>query len=131
MADEFYAATGRRKEAAARVRLYPGGSGKITINGREFEDYLPRPSHRTSVIKPLELVDMAGKFDVRCSAKGGGLTGQAQAIQMGIARALLVYDAELRSILKQNGMLRRDPRMKERKKYGLAGARKRFQFSKR
>jgi small subunit ribosomal protein S9 len=131
MADEFYAATGRRKEAAARVRLYPGGSGKITINGREFEDYLPRPSHRTSVIRPLELVEMIGKVDLRCSTRGGGLTGQAQAIQMGISRALVAYDAELRSILKQNGMLTRDPREKERKKYGLAGARKRFQFSKR
>ena len=131
MAEEFYAATGRRKESAARVRLYPGGSGKITINNREIEEYLPRRAQRVSLVRPLELVELLDKFDLRCSAKGGGLTGQAEAIQMGIARALVKYDAELRGTLKQNGYLTRDPREKERKKYGLAGARKRFQFSKR
>jgi small subunit ribosomal protein S9 len=131
MAEEFYAATGRRKEAAARVRLYPGGSGKITINKRDIEEYLPRRAQRVSLVRPLELVEMPDKFDLRCSAKGGGLTGQAEAIQMGIARALVKYDEELRGTLKQHGFLTRDPREKERKKYGLAGARKRFQFSKR
>jgi small subunit ribosomal protein S9 len=131
MAEEFYAATGRRKEAAARVRLYPGGSGKITINSREIEEYLPSRAQRVSLVRPLELVEMSDKFDLRCSAKGGGLTGQAEAIQMGIARALVKYDEELRGPLKQQGFLTRDPREKERKKYGLAGARKRFQFSKR
>jgi len=131
MAEEFYAATGRRKEAAARVRLYPGGSGKITINKRDIEEYLPRRAQRVSLVRPLELVEMSGKFDLKCSARGGGLTGQAEAIQMGIARALVKYDEELRGTMKQHGFLTRDPREKERKKYGLAGARKRFQFSKR
>lgn len=128
---EYFAATGRRKEAAARVRLYPEGSGKITINGRAFEDYLPRPSHRISVMRPLDLVEMREKFDIQCNAKGGGLTGQAEAIRMGIARALLQVDPEFRSVMKQAGFLTRDPREKERRKYGLAGARKRFQYSKR
>ena len=131
MAEEFYAATGRRKEAAARVRLFPGGSGKIIVNGRDIEEYLPRPALRASLVRPLELVDLLDKFDLKCSTKGGGLTGQAEAIQMGIARALVQYDEELRPTLKQQGFLTRDPREKERKKYGLAGARKRFQFSKR
>lgn len=131
MAQEFYAATGRRKEASASVRLYPEGSGKITINGREFEEYLPRPANRFSVMRALEVVDQVGKWDIRCNTKGGGLAGQADAIQHGIARALIKFDPELRGTLKGQGLLTRDPREKERKKYGLAGARKRFQFSKR
>jgi small subunit ribosomal protein S9 len=131
MAEDVYAATGRRKEAAARVRLSLGGSGRITINGRSIEEYLPRVTDRTSVFRPLDLVEMRDKFDISCNAKGGGNTGQADAIAHGISRALVEFDPELRSVLKQNGMLTRDPREKERKKYGLAGARKRFQFSKR
>ncbi len=131
MAEAFFAATGRRKEAAATVRLYPEGTGKITVNGRTLEEYLPRPSHQRTVVRPLEMVEMREKFDIQCNAKGGGLTGQAEAIRLGISRALLLVDPELRARLKQNGMLTRDPREKERKKYGLAGARKRFQYSKR
>ena len=131
MAEEVYAATGRRKEAAVHVWLTPGGSGKITINGRGFEEYLPRATDRTSVLRPFDLVQLRDKFDINCNAKGGGLSGQADAIQLAVARALVSYDSELRAVLKQSGMLTRDPREKERKKYGLAGARKRFQFSKR
>ena len=131
MAQEFFAATGRRKEASASVRIYPEGSGKITINDREFEDYMPRPANRFSILRPLEITEMVGKFDVRCSVKGGGLRGQADAISLGISRALVQYNVELRGALKAQGLMTRDPREKERKKYGLAGARKRFQFSKR
>jgi len=131
MAEAFISATGRRKEAAATVRLYPEGTGKITINGRIFEEYLPRPAHQRTVVRPLEMVELREKFDIQCNAKGGGLTGQAEAIRLGISRALILVDPELRTKLKQNGMLTRDPREKERKKYGLAGARKRFQYSKR
>ncbi len=128
---EFFTATGRRKEASASVRLYPEGTGKITINDRTFEEYLPRPVLRTRVTRPLEVVNHQDTFDVTCSVKGGGLSGQADAIQLGITRALLSFDAELHHTLKEKGLLTRDPREKERKKYGLAGARKRYQFSKR
>ena len=131
MAEDFYHAIGRRKEASARVYLHPNGSGKVTINGRSFEEYLPRPTHRMSVVKPLELVEERDTFDIECNVNGGGLTGQSDAIKLGIARALLLFNEEYRGTLKENGMLTRDPREKERKKYGLAGARKRFQFSKR
>lgn len=131
MAEVSVAATGRRKESSASVRLIPGGKGKITINNREFEDYIPRLVLRHSVVRPLELVGMMGSFDVKCNVKGGGMSGQAEAIQLGIARALVKYDNELHQTLKEKGLLTRDPREKERKKYGLAGARKRFQFSKR
>ena len=131
MAVEFYGATGRRKEASASVRLYPEGSGKITINDREFEEFIPRLVLRNSMVSPLELVGMREKFDIQCNVKGGGLGGQADAIQLGISRALVQFDGELHKPLKENGFLTRDAREKERKKYGLAGARKRFQFSKR
>jgi small subunit ribosomal protein S9 len=123
-------ATGRRKTAVARVRL-AAGSGKITINGRPMENYFPVDAQRLVVMQPLTLTDSAVKFDVRVSVSGGGPNGQAGAVRHGIARALLHADANLRPTLKAGGLLTRDPRMKERKKYGQPGARKRFQYSKR
>jgi len=131
MVVEAISATGRRKEASASVRLIPDGKGQITINNRVFEDYLPRRVLRHCVVEPLELVGMRDTFDIKCNVKGGGLSGQAEAIQLGITRALVKYDNELHATLKEKGLLTRDPREKERKKYGLAGARKRYQFSKR
>ncbi len=122
--------TGRRKTAVARVRL-ASGSGKITINGRVFENYFVTETLRTLVIAPLTVTETAAKFDVRVNVAGGGPAGQAGAVRHGIARALIEVDANLRPALKSEGFLTRDPRMKERKKYGQPGARKRFQFSKR
>jgi small subunit ribosomal protein S9 len=122
--------TGRRKTSIARVRL-SSGTGKVTVNGRAFETYFPTDSLRMVVQQPLTLTGMADKFDVRVNVTGGGPTGQAGAVRHGIARALLLADANLRPSLKAEGLLTRDPRMKERKKYGQPGARKRFQFSKR
>jgi small subunit ribosomal protein S9 len=122
--------TGRRKTSVARVRLL-SGTGKITINGRTFENYFPVDSLRMTVAQPLALTGTADKFDVRVKVAGGGPTGQAGAVRHGIARALLTADANLRPTLKAEGLLTRDPRMKERKKYGQPGARKRFQYSKR
>lgn len=130
MADEVYAATGRRKESVAQVRLRPG-SGKIMVNGKEVNAYLCRANVVTAALKPLEVTESMGRFDVDCVCRGGGLTGQAGAISLGIARALIIYDEELRTLLKRNGLLTRDSRMVERKKYGLVKARKRYQFSKR
>jgi small subunit ribosomal protein S9 len=122
--------TGRRKTAVARVRLAPG-SGKITVNGRTFENYFPTEVQRAVVSQPLVLTETAAKFDVRVNVGGGGPDGQAGAVRHGISRALLKADANLRPALKAEGLLTRDPRMRERKKYGQPGARKRFQFSKR
>jgi small subunit ribosomal protein S9 len=122
--------TGRRKTSIARVRL-SSGTGKVTVNGRAFETYFPTDSLRMVVQQPLTLTGTADKFDVRVNVTGGGPTGQAGAVRHGIARALLLADANLRPSLKAEGLLTRDPRMKERKKYGQPGARKRFQFSKR
>ena len=122
--------TGRRKTSVARVNLVPG-SGKITVNGRPFEDYFPVENLRTLATRPLTATSTAEKFDVQVNVKGGGPSGQAGAVRMGLARALLTSDANLRPTLKADGLLTRDPRMKERKKYGQPGARKRFQFSKR
>ena len=122
--------TGRRKTSIARVRL-SSGTGKITVNGRTFENYFPTDSLRMTVTQPLTITNMADKFDARVNVTGGGPTGQAGAVRHGIARALLLADANLRAPLKAEGLLTRDPRMKERKKYGQPGARKRFQFSKR
>ncbi|HBC47197.1 MAG TPA: 30S ribosomal protein S9 [candidate division Zixibacteria bacterium] len=130
LADEIYSATGRRKESVAQVRLKPG-SGKITVNGKEINTYLCRMNVVTAALKPIEVSDLAGRFDIDCVCRGGGLSGQAGAICLGIARALLIYDIELRNVLKRNGLLTRDSRMVERKKYGLVKARKRYQFSKR
>lgn len=125
-----YYATGRRKESTARVFLRPG-SGAISVNHREFGDYFPIESLRVQVKQPLLLTETADKFDVLCTVDGGGVHGQAGAIRLGIARALCEFNSELRPRLKKDGLLTRDARAKERKKYGLAGARKRFQFSKR
>jgi len=122
--------TGRRKTAVARVRL-AAGSGKITVNGRPFETYFPTETLRGVVSSPLSRTEMASKYDVSVNVKGGGPHGQAGAVRHGIARALLEVDVNLRPVLKADGFLTRDPRMKERKKYGQPGARKRFQFSKR
>ena len=122
--------TGRRKTSIARVRL-AAGTGKITVNGRTFENYFPTDSLRMVVTQPLAITNTADKFDARVNVTGGGPTGQAGAVRHGIARALLLADANLRAPLKAEGLLTRDPRMKERKKYGQPGARKRFQFSKR
>ena len=125
-----FSATGRRKNASARVRLR-AGSGKITVNDRELADYFPLETLRDFLTVPLKTVEQADKFDVIASTAGGGLGGQAGAIRHGIARALCQADANLRPALKKAGLLTRDPRMKERKKSGQPGARKRFQFSKR
>lgn len=128
--DVSFDATGRRKEAVARVRLTPG-DGKISINGRQMMDYLGRESLAMIIQQPLELSNLLGKYDVIATARGGGLSGQAGAIQLGIARALLQVDPSSKKQLKLEQYLTRDPRMKERKKYGLAKRRKRYQFSKR
>ncbi len=122
--------TGRRKSAVARVRL-AAGSGKIVVNGRTFENYFPTETLRTVVVQPLTITQTTGKFDVRVNVTGGGPNGQAGAVRHGISRALLKADLALRPALKAEGYLTRDPRMKERKKYGQPGARKRFQYSKR
>ena len=122
--------TGRRKTAVARVRLATG-SGKITVNGRALEAYFVTETLRTEVNQPFAVTETAGKFDVRVNVSGGGPAGQAGAVRHGIARALLEADINYRPSLKSEGLLTRDPRMRERKKYGQPGARKRFQFSKR
>jgi small subunit ribosomal protein S9 len=122
--------TGRRKEAVARVRLLPG-TGNVKINDRTIVDYLKRESLVKIALHPLVLTSLTDKYDVVARVMGGGLTGQAGAIRMGIARALLRQDEALRALLGREGLLTRDSRMKERKKYGQPGARKRFQFSKR
>ncbi len=122
--------TGRRKTAVARVRL-ASGTGKITVNGRALENYFVVETQRTTALQPLTVTDTAAKFDVRVNVQGGGPNGQAGAVRHGIARALLQADINFRPTLKAQGLLTRDPRMKERKKYGQPGARKRFQFSKR
>jgi len=127
---EQYLGTGRRKRSVARVFLRPG-SGKITVNGRAFENYFPTEATRIPVREALRTVEMGEKFDVLVLANGGGVVGQAGAIRLGIARALVQFSAELRGALKKAGLLTRDPRQHERKKYGQKGARKRFQFSKR
>ncbi len=125
-----YYGTGRRKTSIARVFLRPG-SGKITVNGRAFEEYFVTPTQRIAALRALVATDLASTFDVLTTVKGGGVTAQADAVKMGTARALLEYNIELRAALKEQGFLTRDARMKERKKYGQKGARKRFQFSKR
>lgn len=122
--------TGRRKTSVARVRLATG-TGKITVNGRTFENYFPVDTLRGIVSQPLAVTGTAEKLDVKVNVTGGGPNGQAGAVRHGIARALLEFDAALRPALKAEGFLTRDPRMKERKKYGQPGARKRYQFSKR
>jgi small subunit ribosomal protein S9 len=125
-----YSATGRRKTAVARVRL-AHGVGKVVVNKRDFKVYFPTDTIRTVIEQPLKVTDMLNRFDIIASLTGGGPNGQAGAMRHGIARALILADPSLRPILKKNGFLTRDPRMRERKKYGQPGARKRFQFSKR
>ena len=122
--------TGRRKCATARVRIKPG-SGKIVVNRRAVEHYFPIEEHRMIINGPFVASENSEKFDVRVNVQGGGITGQANAISLGISRALLEYDAELRPTLKAEGLLTRDARVRERKKYGQPGARKHFQYSKR
>jgi small subunit ribosomal protein S9 len=131
MADQVqYYGTGRRKASVARVFLRPG-SGNFTVNHKGFEEYFVTEQQRVSAKRPLALVEMAANFDVLANVSGGGVSAQADAVKMGISRALLEFNAELRKTLKAEGLLSRDARIKERKKYGQKGARKRFQFSKR
>jgi small subunit ribosomal protein S9 len=125
-----YYGTGRRKTSTARVFLRPG-NGTLTINQRAFDAFFPSEALRTQIKTPLVLTETADKFDILATVAGGGVSGQAGAVRLGIARALVEYNLELRKALKNEGMLTRDARAKERKKYGMAGARKRFQFSKR
>jgi small subunit ribosomal protein S9 len=125
-----FIATGRRKTSVARIRMSPG-SGKIDINGRSFEDYFPTLSLQNVVLQPLQTAKIVNAYDLSINATGGGMTGQAGAVRLAISRALLQVEGNLRGTLKAEGLLRRDPRMKERKKSGQPGARKRFQFSKR
>ena len=127
---KYFYGTGRRKHSVARVRVYPG-SGNITINNRSIDDYFGLDTLKLIVRQPLALTETAEKFDIVCTVTGGGVTGQAGPIRHGLSRALLEYDAELRPVLKKAGFLTRDPRMKERKKYGLKAARRAPQFSKR
>lgn len=127
---KIYSATGRRKTSVARVRLVPG-AGKIEVNDRPFEEYFPVEFNRVAAIKPLRIADYEGKYDIHINVNGGGLTGQSGAISLGIARALVEVNEELREKMRQYGLMTRDPRMVERKKYGRKKARKRFQFSKR
>jgi small subunit ribosomal protein S9 len=130
MAEALYTGTGRRKTAVARVRLLPG-DGKITVNGRDYKEYFPRSTYQTVVTSPLALLGSASNYDVVAKLEGGGPTGQAEALRHGIARALAEESQESRGELKNAGMLTRDARAVERKKYGLKKARKRPQFSKR
>ncbi|MCM8790526.1 MAG: 30S ribosomal protein S9 [Candidatus Omnitrophica bacterium] len=125
-----YAATGRRKSSIARVRLM-SGEGKIFVNKRPFNEYFPRESNRLVIMQPLELVNMAPKLDIHANCCGGGLSGQAGAMKLGIARALVKMDPSLKPLIKKAGFLTRDPRARERKKYGRKRARRRFQFTKR
>jgi small subunit ribosomal protein S9 len=126
----FYYGTGRRKHSVARVRVYPG-SGSITVNNRDIEEFFGLDTLKLIARQPLALTGTVEKFDIICTVTGGGVTGQAGAIRHGVARALLQYSEELRPVLKKAGFLTRDPRMKERKKYGLKAARRAPQFSKR
>lgn len=125
-----YAATGRRKEASARATLF-AGTGKITVNKRAFENYFCNLNDQLTVKQPLEATGLTGKLDINVTVSGGGSCGQAGAVRHAVSRALVLYDAKLKKTLRDKGFLSRDPRMKERKKYGQKGARKRFQFTKR
>jgi small subunit ribosomal protein S9 len=128
--ESVYVATGKRKNAIARVRMR-SGSGKIVVNGKTVPEYFRRMTSKLLIEQPLELTSMTGRVDVIARVNGGGLTGQAGALRHGITRALMLMDAGLRPVLKKAGLVTRDPRIKERKKYGLAGARRAYQFSKR
>ena len=130
MSTEDYYGTGRRKNAVARTRI-TAGTGRILVNGRPFDEYFPRASLQQVVQQPLTLLNLLGKYDVKANIAGGGVSGQAEALRHGIARALLSVDGDLRVQLKKAGYLTRDARKKERRKYGQRGARARFQYSKR
>ncbi len=130
MSEERYYATGRRKTSVARVWLMPG-EGNVTINKRSIDDYLKRETAKMIIRQPLELTETLGKFDIYVNVRGGGISGQAGAIKHGISRALLAVNPDFRPLLKKSGFLTRDSRVKERKKYGQPGARKRYQYSKR
>ncbi|MFO8031930.1 MAG: 30S ribosomal protein S9 [Desulfohalobiaceae bacterium] len=130
MQQNVHYATGKRKNAIARTRLFPG-QGRITVNNRPLEEYFPRDTLRMVIHQPLKLVHLQDKLDVRVNVQGGGISGQAQAVRHGISRALQEYDPDLRKTLKSAGLLTRDARIKERKKYGQPGARAKFQYSKR
>ncbi|MDD5233577.1 MAG: 30S ribosomal protein S9 [Syntrophales bacterium] len=129
-AKNFHYATGKRKSSIARIWLKEG-NGAVRVNDRNFEEYFPRESLRRLIFQPLEITGKRGKFDLYVNVQGGGISGQAGAVKHGIARALVEFDLDLRPVLKKAGFLTRDSRIKERKKYGQPGARKRFQFSKR
>ena len=128
---QYQYGTGRRKSSVARVRLYQGGTGSITINGRDIDEYFGLETLKLIVRQPMEITNTLGRFDIVCTVAGGGVSGQAGAIRHGVARALLGVNPEFRAALKAAGFLTRDPRMKERKKYGLKAARRAPQFSKR
>ena len=130
MSQEFHWGTGRRKTAVARVRICPG-SGEIVLNGRKFEEFFPTVAMQNEVLSPLTATETRNKYDVRVNVRGGGPLGQAGAVRLGIARALKSVESEAEGALRDGGFLTRDARMKERKKYGQRGARRRFQFSKR
>lgn len=130
MAEKKYTALGRRKRSVAKVTL-TNGTGKITVNGKDVKDYMPYETLVMDLIQPLELTDTLKKFDIEITVKGGGFSGQTGAIRLGIARALMLVNSENRPVLKTNGMITRDARIKERKKYGLKKARRAPQFSKR
>ena len=131
MSTQYYEGVGRRKAATARVRLFPGGKGNIIINDKPAEEYMPREGDLMGLVMPLVIVGQERSYDVSIHVEGGGVTGQRDAIKLGLARALLKVDEGMRPALKAQGLLKRDARVKERKKPGLAGARRRFQFSKR
>ena len=128
---QYFYSAGKRKTAIARVKLFDGGKGDITVNGTKAKDYFPTPLHIENAVAPLGLADAAKRFDVEVNLKGGGKAAQSDALRHGISRALLLVDPDLRSVLKKAGFLRRDARIKERKKPGLKGARRAPQFSKR
>jgi len=130
MKENYYYATGRRKTSVARVYLIPG-SGKMTVNNKDILEHFRRETHKMVIEQPLSVTNTLGKYDITAFVNGGGLSGQAGAVLLGIARALVKVDDDFRPALRKGGFLTRDPRMVERKKYGQAGARKRFQFSKR
>ena len=130
MAEELYHAVGKRKKSVALIWIKPG-NGEITINKRPFDDYIKRESDKARILQPLELTDTLGRYDISANVRGGGVAGQAGAIRHGISRALVEMNPDFRVSLKKAELLTRDPRMKERKKYGQPGARKRFQYSKR
>ncbi len=128
---ETFMATGRRKEAVARVKFFPQGKGKISINGKSFENYFSTIDNIMQVRKPLVAAELEGKIDISANVNGGGVNGQAGAVSLGISRCLLEWNPQLRALLRREDLLTRDPRAKERKKYGRKGARRRFQWTKR